>query len=165
MMRLTTAILTLSLLVIMGVFSGTAVTAEVDKNPQIAVIRADSIPSSKGPSTNFTGNVRLERVFPATDSAPYSVSYVTFEAGARTHWHSHPAGQRLLITAGVGRVQQWGGPIIEVRTGDAVWFPPDIKHWHGASPTKSMTHSSLAGAIAGKNSEWMEKVSDEQYNP
>jgi 4-carboxymuconolactone decarboxylase len=163
MMRLTTAILTLSLLVSMSAFAGTAMATEGDNNPQIIIIRADSLPSSKGPSTNFTGNVRVEPVFPANDSASYSVSYVTFEAGARTAWHSHPAGQRLIITAGVGWVQQWGGPVVEVRTGDAVWFPPNVKHWHGASPTESMTHISLAGNISGRNAEWMEKVTDEQY--
>lgn len=163
MMRLATAILTLSLLVTMSVFSGTAMAAEGSNNPQIAIMRADSLPSSKGPSTNFTGNVRVEPIFPANESAPYSASYVTFEPGARTAWHAHPAGQRLIITAGIGWVQQWGGPIVEVRTGDAVWIPPDVKHWHGASPTESMTHISLAGAVKGKNAEWMEKVSDEQY--
>ena len=162
-MRLATAILTLSLLVSMSAFTGTAMAAEGDNNPQITIIRADSLTSSKGPVTNFTGNVRLEPVFTANDSAPYSISHVTFEPGARTAWHAHSAGQRLIITAGVGWVQQWGGPIVEVRAGDAVWFPPGVKHWHGASPTESMTHISLAGAIKGKSTEWMEKVSDEQY--
>ena len=137
--------------------------AEGDNNPQITVVRYDSLPSSKGPSANFTGNVRVKPIFPATDSALYSAAYVTFEAGARTAWHSHTVGQRLIITDGVGRVQQWGGPVVEVRTGDAVWFPPGVKHWHGASPTESMTHVSLAGALNGKSSDWMEKVSDEQY--
>jgi 4-carboxymuconolactone decarboxylase len=163
MMRLPRVILTLSLLVFLSASNGTVMAAEVDNNPQIIIKRADSLTSSKGPSTNFTGNVRVEPVFPANDAAPYSVSYVTFEPGARTAWHSHPAGQRLLITAGVGWVQQWGGPVVEVRTGDAVWFPPGVKHWHGASPTESMTHISLAGALSGKSSEWMEKVSDDQY--
>ena len=163
MMQFTTAILTISLLAIMSVFTGTAMAAEGDSNPQITIIRADSLTSSKGPSKNFTGNVRVEPIFPANDSATYSASYVTFEPGARTAWHTHPVGQRLIITAGVGWVQQWGGPVVEVRAGDAVWFPPGVKHWHGASPTESMTHISLAGALNGKSAEWMEKVSDEQY--
>ena len=147
----------------MSFFSGAALAAEEDNNPQITIIRAASLSSAKGPNTNFTGNVRLENIFPANDSAPYSASYVTFEPGARTAWHAHPAGQRLIITAGVGWVQQWGGPVVEVRAGDAVWFPAGVKHWHGASPTESMTHLSLAGALKGKSTEWMEKVSDEQY--
>lgn len=162
-MQLATTILTLSLLVIMSVFTGTAMAAEGDNNPQITIIRADSLTSAKGPSANFTGNVRVESVFTANDSAPYGVSYVTFEPGARTAWHSHTVGQRLIITAGIGRVQQWGGPMLEVRVGDAVWFPAGVKHWHGASPTESMTHVSLAGALNGKSSDWMEKVTDEQY--
>lgn len=162
-MRLTPAILTLSLFVAMSV-TGTAMAAESDSNPQITVIRADSLPSSKGSSANFTGDVRVESVFSATAAAPYGVSYVTFEPGARTAWHSHTVGQRLIITSGIGLVQQWGGPIIEVRVGDAVWFPAGVKHWHGASPTESMSHISLAGALNGKSSDWMEKVSDEQYS-
>jgi quercetin dioxygenase-like cupin family protein len=103
-------------------------------------------------------------LFPANDSAHFSGATVTFEPGARSAWHIHPAGQHLLVTAGVGRTQEWGGPIVEIKPGDVIWCPPGVKHWHGASPTTAMTHISLTGTIDGKNVEWMEKVTDEQYN-
>ena len=127
------------------------------------ITRAGSLPSTKGPAEYFTGNVRVERLFAANESAPYSGAYVTFEPGARSNWHTHPAGQRLIVTAGVGRTQEWGGPVVEVRAGDHIWCPPGVKHWHGASPTQAMTHIALTGTRDGKSVEWMEKVTDEQY--
>ena len=128
-----------------------------------AVARAGAQPSTKGPAEYFTGSVRIEPLFAANDPAPYSGAYVTFEPGARSNWHTHPAGQRLIVTHGVGRTQEWGGPIVEVRAGDHIWCPPGVKHWHGASPTSGMTHIALSGTHDGKNVEWMEKVTDEQY--
>ncbi len=125
--------------------------------------RAGAQPSAKGPAEYFTGNVRVEPLFAANDSAPYAGAYVTFEPGARSNWHTHPTGQHLLVTHGVGRTQEWGGPIVELRAGDHVWCPPGIKHWHGASPTTAMTHIALTGTRDGKNAEWMERVTDEQY--
>jgi 4-carboxymuconolactone decarboxylase len=133
-----------------------------DKKSQ-TVTRAGSQPSTKGPAEYFTGNVRVEPLFAANESAPYSGAIVTFEPGARSNWHTHPSGQRLIVTQGVGRTQEWGGPIVEVRAGDHIWCPPGVKHWHGASPTTAMTHITLSGTRDGKNVEWMEKVSDEQY--
>ena len=127
------------------------------------VTRAGSQASTKGPTEYFTGNVRVDPLFGANESAPYSGGYVTFEPGARSNWHIHPAGQRLIVTAGVGRTQEWGGPVVEIRAGDHIWCPPGVKHWHGASPTSPMTHIALTGTRDGRNVEWMEKVSDEQY--
>lgn len=137
-------------------------SAAQEKKSQ-TVTRAGSQPSAKGPAEYFTGNVRVEPVFAANESAPYSGAYVTFEPGARSNWHTHPTGQHLMVTYGVGRTQVWGGPIVEVRAGDHVWCPPGVKHWHGASPTSAMTHIALTGTRDGKNVEWMEKVTDEQY--
>src|SRR5688500_715097 len=124
---------------------------------------AGAQPSAKGPAEYFTGNVRVDPLFPANESAPYSGGYVTFEPGARSNWHTHPTGQHLIVTHGVGRTQEWGGPIVEVRAGDHIWCPPRVKHWHGASPRTAMTHIALTGARDGKNVQWMEPVTEEQY--
>jgi len=124
---------------------------------------AGSQPSAKGPAEYFTGSVRIDPLFPAQNGAPYTGGSVTFEPGARSNWHTHPAGQHLIVTSGVGWTQQWGGPIVELRAGDVVWCPPGVKHWHGATPTTPMTHIAITGAVAGKNVEWMEQVSDDQY--
>jgi quercetin dioxygenase-like cupin family protein len=120
-------------------------------------------PSANGPSDWFTGVVRIDPLFQAPDPARVAGASVTFEPGARTAWHTHPLGQTLIVTFGVGRVQREGGPIEEIRPGDVVWFPPGEKHWHGASPTKAMMHVAIQEALNGKVVDWMEKVSDEQY--
>jgi quercetin dioxygenase-like cupin family protein len=125
--------------------------------------RGGSQPSSKGPAEWFTGTVRIDSPFKRTDPARVSGAFVTFEPGARTAWHTHPLGQTLIVTAGGGRVQRWGGPIEEIRPGDVIWFPPGEKHWHGAAPKTAMTHIAIQEALDGKVVEWMEKVSDEQY--
>ncbi len=125
--------------------------------------RVGSKPSMKGPSDWFTGTVRIDPLFNRTEPARVAGASVTFEPGARTAWHTHPLGQTLIITAGCGRVQRWGGPIEEVRPGDVVWFPPGEKHWHGGAPTTSMTHIAVHEALDGKAVDWLEKVSDEQY--
>ena len=137
--------------------------AEAIKTSQ-TIARAGSQASYKGPAEYFTGTIRVDPLFAATDTAPYSGAYVTFEPGARSAWHIHPTGQRLLVTAGVGRTQEWGGPIEEIKAGDVISCPPKIKHWHGASPTTAMTHIAITGTVNGKNVEWLEKVGDEQYN-
>jgi quercetin dioxygenase-like cupin family protein len=155
-------ILSLVLLTSTIPFEGLSLIAEA-KEESMTITRSGSQPSSKGSSEYFTGNVRIEPLFSENESAPYSGAYVTFQPGARTAWHTHPTGQRLVITEGVGWVQVWGDPIEEVREGDVVWFPPGVKHWHGASPSKAMTHMALTGVLNGKNAEWMEKVSDKQY--
>jgi quercetin dioxygenase-like cupin family protein len=121
-------------------------------------------PSGKGPAEYFTGTVRIDPLFEAADPARGRGASVTFEPGARTVWHTHPLGQTLIVTSGTGRVQKWGGPVEEIRPGDVVWFEPNEKHWHGASPTVAMTHTAIQEALNGKVVDWMEKVSDERYD-
>jgi len=125
--------------------------------------RVGSQPSSKGPAEYFTGIVRIDPLHQPPEPARAVCSSVTFEPGARTAWHTHPLGQTLLVLAGCGRAQRWGGPIEEIRPGDVVWFEPDEKHWHGAAPTTAMTHIALQEKRDGKTVDWLEKVSDEQY--
>lgn len=162
MKRLATMILSLSLLVSVSAVTGKALAAETTNNSQI-ITRAGSQPSYLAPDKYFTGNVRVDPLFSANNSAHFSGAYVTFEPGARSAWHIHPAGQRLIVTAGTGWTQEWGGPIVEIQAGDVIWCPPGVKHWHGASPTTAMTHLALSGSLNGKSVEWLEKVSDEQY--
>lgn len=131
--------------------------------PSVKIARSGSRPSSTGPAENFTGSVRVEPLFAATESSRAAGASVSFEPGARSAWHTHPRGQVLLVTAGVGRVQQWGGPVEEIRQGDVVWTPPGVKHWHGAAPDSPMTHTAIQEHLDGKVVEWLEKVSDEQY--
>jgi quercetin dioxygenase-like cupin family protein len=128
------------------------------------VTRSGSQPSSQGPAANFTGSVRVEMLFPVQAPSRVSAAAVTFEPGARTAWHSHPAGQTLVVTAGTGWVQQDGGEKKKITAGDVVWTPPGVKHWHGATTAESMTHIAVQEAVNGTPVEWMEKVSDEQYN-
>jgi quercetin dioxygenase-like cupin family protein len=125
--------------------------------------RSGSQPSGKGQAEYFTGEVRIDPLFQATEPARVLGAAVTFEPGARTAWHMHPLGQTLIVTFGCGRVQREGGPIEEIRAGDIVWFSPGEKHWHGAAPTTAVTHIAIAEALDGKVVEWMEKVSGEQY--
>lgn len=125
--------------------------------------RNGSQPSGKGPSEYFTGTVRIDPLFEAPDPARGRGASVTFEPGARTAWHSHPLGQTLIVTVGCGRAQRWGGPIEEIRSGDVIWFSPGEKHWHGATATTAMTHIAIQEQLDGKTADWMEKVSDEQY--
>ena len=129
----------------------------------LSISRNGSRPSTKGPAEYFTGSVRVDPLFQANAPARASGASVTFEPGARSAWHTHPLGQTLVVTSGVGRVQRWGGPIEEIRPGDVVWTPPGVKHWHGASPSTAMTHLALQEALNGKVVEWMEKVTDAQY--
>ena len=125
--------------------------------------RVGSTPSNKGPADWFTGTVRIDPLIQAAAPARVAGASVTFEPGARTAWHTHPLGQTLIVTAGCGRAQRWGGPVEEIHPGDVVWISPGEKHWHGASPTAAMTHLAVQEQLDGKVVEWMEKVSDEQY--
>src|SRR5215470_1926269 len=126
--------------------------------------RSGSRPSNKGPADWFTGQVRIDPLFEAPAPARVRGASVTFEPGARTAWHRHPLGQTLIVTAGCGRAQREGGPVEEIRPGDVIWFAPSEKHWHGAAPTTAMTHIAIQEqANDGKVVEWMEKVSDQQY--
>ena len=125
--------------------------------------RSGSQPSSKGQAEYFTGNVRIDPLFQAPEPTRAGCVSVTFEPGARTAWHSHPLGQNLIVTAGCGLIQSWGGPVEKIRPGDVIWSPPGEKHWHGATETTAMTHISVVEQLDGRSADWMEKVSDEQY--
>lgn len=127
------------------------------------IARSGSTPSAKGPSSYFTGSVRIDPLFEASAPARVVGASVTFEPGARTAWHTHPLGQTLVVTAGCGRAQRWGGPLEEIRPGDVIWFAPGEKHWHGASPSTSMTHLAIQERLDGKTVEWLEPVTDDQY--
>jgi quercetin dioxygenase-like cupin family protein len=129
----------------------------------ITIARSGSQPSTQGQAEYFTGSVRIDPLFPVTEPARASAARVTFEPGARTAWHTHPLGQKLIVTAGTGWVQQQGGPVEEIREGDVVLIPPGAKHWHGATATTRMTHIAIQEQLDGKVVEWMEKVSDGQY--
>lgn len=127
------------------------------------ITRNGAQPSTKGTSDYFMGTVRVDMPFQGIEPARISGATVTFEPGGRTAWHRHPLGQTLIVTAGCGRVQRWGGPVEEIRSGDVVWIEPGEKHWHGAGPTTAMTHIAIAEALDGKVVDWMEQVSEEQY--
>ncbi|OWU82662.1 cupin domain-containing protein [Phaeobacter sp. 22II1-1F12B] len=127
------------------------------------IVRSGTMPSNPGPEDYFTGTVRIDPLFQAEEPGRTSGAQVTFEPGARTAWHTHPAGQTLIVTFGRGRVQREGGPIEEISQGDVVWFPAGEKHWHGASPETAMSHIAIQESIDGTPVTWMEKVSDEDY--
>ena len=125
--------------------------------------RCGTQPSAQGPDDYFTGMVRVDPLFLPNETARNFGARVTFEPGARTAWHTHPLGQTLIITEGCGRVQRWGGPIEEIRPGDVVWFPAGEKHWHGAAPATAMTHIAITELLDGKAVEWLEHVTDQEY--
>lgn len=125
--------------------------------------RTGSQPSSQGPANYFTGSVRIDPLFDAPPPARVFAVSVTFEPGARTAWHTHPLGQTLIVTAGRGWAQRWGGPVEEIQPGDVIWFPPGEKHWHGATATTAMTHISMVEKLDGKSADWLEQVSNEPY--
>lgn len=127
------------------------------------IARVGSQASVKGPSEWFSGTVRIDPLFASKTSARAAGASVTFEPGARTAWHTHPLGQTLIVTFGCGWVQQEGGPVEEVHPGDVIWFPPGIKHWHGATATTAMTHIAIQEALDGKVVDWLEKVDDKDY--
>jgi quercetin dioxygenase-like cupin family protein len=140
-----------------------ASSASAQPNQMITVTRPGSQPSAVGSSDNFTGSVRVDSRFQGTAPARISGAIVTFEPGARTAWHTHPLGQTLIVTAGAGLVQEWAGPVQEIRPGDIVWIPPGVKHWHGATATNGMSHIAISEALDGRTVAWMEQVSEEQY--
>jgi len=127
------------------------------------ITRIGSQPSSKGPEDWFSGAVRIDPLFQPNDARRAAAALVTFEPGARTAWHTHPLGQTLIVTSGCGWVQREGGSVEEIHPGDLVWFEPNEKHWHGATPTTGMTHIAIQENLNGKVVDWMEKVTDEQY--
>ena len=127
------------------------------------ITRSD-IDTMKGPADWFTGDVYIDGVAAPAGSSTFAAAAVRFTPGARTAWHTHPLGQTLFVTAGCGRAQRWGGPVEEIRPGDVVWFPPGLRHWHGASPTTAMTHIAIQEQLDGKAVDWLEKVSDAHYH-
>jgi quercetin dioxygenase-like cupin family protein len=134
-----------------------------ENSPVITVMQSGTTPSAKGPSDYFTGTVRIDSPFQGTEPARVGGATVTFEPSARTAWHTHPLGQTLIVTAGLGLVQEWEGPVREIRPGYVVWIPAGVKHWHGAAPESAMSHIAIAEAQDGKVVDWMEQVTDEQY--
>ena len=137
--------------------------AKAPTSSAIKIARSDSLQSNRGSVQYFTGSVQVQQLFPAYDPSRTSGGKVTFEAGARSAWHTHPFGQILIVTEGTGWIQQWEGPIEEIRKGDLIWIPAGVKHWHGATPNTAMTHIAVQEELNGKAVEWMEKVTDEQY--
>jgi len=138
--------------------------ASESRRTEQQISRAGTQAAVAGPADYFTGRVRVDPLFPVTDEINASGAYVSFEPGARSAWHTHPAGQRLVVTSGVGRVQEWGKPMQEIHPGDVIVCPPGVKHWHGAAPASAMTHLAVTGSVDGKSVQWLEKVTDEQYN-
>jgi 4-carboxymuconolactone decarboxylase len=143
--------------------AGDSATATPPEAKAIVVTRSEDQAVRQGPTENFTGSVRVDQQFQAKAPGRASGARVTFEPGARTAWHTHPLGQTLIVTSGVGRVQRWGDPVDEIRPGDLVWIPAGQKHWHGASPTTAMSHIAIVEQLEGKSVDWLEKVNDEQY--
>jgi quercetin dioxygenase-like cupin family protein len=119
--------------------------------------------AAKGPAQTFIGSVTVDPLFATNEQRQFNAGLVTFEPGARSAWHTHPAGQTLIVTSGVGWVQQWDGERQAIKPGDVVWIPPGVKHWHGATATTAMSHIAIQQAVGGKNVDWLEQVADEQY--
>jgi quercetin dioxygenase-like cupin family protein len=163
--EMTVLTITIMSLMLFALVVSKAQTSEgqVPTPSSIKVSRNDSLESKKASGDYFTGAVQVQELFPADDPSRTSGGKVTFEPGARSAWHTHPLGQILIVTDGTGWVQQWGGPIQEIRKGDVVRIPAGVKHWHGATPTTAMTHIAIQEQLNGKAVEWMEKVTDEQY--
>jgi len=163
-LMITFSLLLLILMLVASVAeAGSEKPSEEGKGSQ-TVYRAESQKPFKGPEEWFTGDVEIQPVFPANERAQFSGGYVTFQPGARTAWHFHPAGQHLIVISGVALTGTRDGIIIHFESGDAVWCPPDIDHWHGATPDAPMTHLALTGYLDRKNVVWKEKVTDEQYH-
>ncbi|GGC66603.1 hypothetical protein GCM10011504_50730 [Siccirubricoccus deserti] len=172
MTRIGILAVTMSLLLPEGARANTAVPAQAASPLSAAaaqgqgglrISRAGAQPSARGPADQFTGSVRVDMLFQATAPSRMSGGNVTFEPGARSNWHTHPVGQILVVTTGVGWVQREGGPVEEMRPGDVIWIPPGLKHWHGAAATTGVTHIALTKAVNSQAVTWLEPVSDEQY--
>lgn len=158
------AALIVSMVVLAGApLHGQQAGGAADPDGALVILRGEAQSSYQAPAEHFTGSALVSRRFQAREPGRASGAFVAFEPGARTDWHRHPLGQTLIVTSGVGRVQRWGDPVDEIRPGDVVWIPAGQKHWHGASPTSSMTHIAIGERLDGKSVEWMEKVTDEQY--
>lgn len=135
-----------------------------DTQSQVVIARAGTQAPAAGPAAYFTGRVKVEPLWPNNEQINASGAYVTFEPGARSAWHIHPSGQRLVVVSGEGLTQEWGKPIQKIHPGDVVWCPPGVRHWHGAAPNSKMTHLAVTGMADGRGVKWLEKVRDEQYS-
>lgn len=162
-MKVTAMLVALGVFFTMGVFAQEA-SAQQNESGSQTVIRADSKPVVKASSQTFTGDVSHTSLLPATPDANFSMSLVSFQPGARSFWHTHPAGQRLVLTEGMGLTGTADGKIEEIKVGDVVECPAGVKHWHGAAPSTAMSHIAITPMKDGKNVEWMEEVTNEQYN-
>ncbi|MDR1608383.1 MAG: cupin domain-containing protein [Deltaproteobacteria bacterium] len=158
MKKISLALLTLA------IFIAISLTSESRETMRQIIFKSGDQASVNGSPDYFTGRVKVDPLFPANEVSPISGAYVTFEPGARSHWHTHPAGQRLVVISGIGRTGTVDGGTREIKPGDVVWCPPNIKHWHGAGPEAAMTHMALTGTLDGQNVVWMEPVTDETYN-
>ena len=134
-----------------------------DETKVMKIIKPAAEPSNEGPSEYFTGSVRVTPLVKGEAPSCLTCASVGFQPGARSAWHTHPKGQLLIVTAGSGLIQEWGKPVRRIVTGDVIWTPPDVKHWHGASAESAMTHTACQEALNGKNVEWLEKVTDQEY--
>ena len=141
-----------------------ATPARAQATRELMISRAVTRPPHVAPAENFTGTVRVQPLFDTTATTRAYAASVSFDAGARTAWHTHPRGQVLIVTEGIGRAQLWGSSVEEIRPGDVARIPPGAKHWHGAGPTSAMTHIAIVEYLGGRSTTWMEKVSDAQYN-
>lgn len=148
----------------LNVFPGETKADEPAQTGNVVVLPGGFQPSITGPKNIFTGTARIDRLIQPSGEPFISGGYITFEPGARTFWHTHPTEQYLFITFGKGRIGGWNGSVREVRAGDMVYCPRGVKHWHGAAPDAAMTHLAITGMVDGKNHDWMEEVTDEQYN-
>lgn len=153
--------ITIAIFVVLSIF---VCCAAGEESGAQSITRAGVQSSAKGSSDFFTGNVRIDPLFPVMDGIPATGGYVTFEPGARSFWHTHPTGQQLVVVSGIGRTGTWGDKVDEIRVGDIVSCPAGVKHWHGASPTVAMTHLAITATVNGNNVNWIEPVTDEQYN-
>lgn len=138
-------------------------TASNANSKNIKIIKSESQTASPVSAEHFTGSVQLTPLVKGQEPSCLSCASVSFDPSARSAWHTHPRGQLLIVTAGIGLIQEWGEPIRKIQKGDVIWTPPEVKHWHGATPSSSMTHIAIQEFVNGKNVEWMEKVTDEQY--
>lgn len=138
-------------------------SAVAQPTQELRISRSGSMPAAIGSAENFTGHVQVEQPFRAEPPGRAGGALVSFDPGARTAWHTHPLGQTLVVTQGLGRVQHWGGPVQEIRPGDVVWIPPGTRHWHGAAPASGMSHIAIAEQLDGKSVDWLEHVSEAQY--
>lgn len=155
----------MKVIILTSVFQAmSAFGVEKQAKPVMTIVTVKDQESTSGPAEYFTGAVKVKRLVQGENPSNLTCGSVTFEAGAHSNWHTHPKGQLLIVTEGIGRVQEWGKSVQKIKAGDVVWTPPNVKHWHGAAPDSSMTHSAVTETLDGKAVEWMERVTSQEYN-